>query len=266
MNHAPIPPLPAETVVLDGSDAIAFAHAQFGSDLRALDVGTWQWSTWLDPQGRVRALLQIARTGEQTLLLLLRGGRAQPLAEALHRYVFRSHVAIGAQAPRVLSDAAPAPEGSTAGSADDFVLGCGDYSLRITGTADSDGQAWRLPAIRAGHPWLPDAALDMLLPPALSLERLGAVSFAKGCFPGQEIVARLHYRGGNKRHLYRVGAGARLVPGTQVTAPGENAGLLLDCASCRHGHEALAVLRGDADGGPLQAGGAALEVLEWFPD
>jgi folate-binding protein YgfZ len=270
MNHPPIPPLPAETLVLDGSDALAFAHAQFGSDLHALGIGAWQWSTWLDPQGRVRALLQIARTGEQRLLLLLRGGRAQPLAEALRRYVFRSHVAIEAQAPRALSDAAPAPEGSMTGSGDDIVLGCGDYGLHIAaaagGTANSDGQAWRWPAIRAGHPWLPDAALDTLLPPALSLERLGAVSFAKGCFPGQEIAARLHYRGGNKRHLYRVGAGARLVPGTQVLALGESTGLLLDCASSGNGHEALAVLRGDADDGPLQAGGAALAVLERFPD
>lgn len=266
MNHPPIPPLPAETVVLDGSDALAFAHAQFASDVHALDVGAWQWSTWLDPQGRVRALLQMARTGEQRLLLLLRGGRAQPLAEALHRYVFRSHVTIEAQAPRALSDAAPAPEGSMAGSGNDIVLGCGGYSLRIADSADAATQAWRLAAIRAGHPWLPDTALDALLPPALSLERLGAVSFAKGCFPGQEIVARLHYRGGNKRHLYRIGASDALPAGTPMLAADETVGVILDCAQAGEGHEALAVLRDNADDAPLCAGNATITVLERFAD
>jgi folate-binding protein YgfZ len=265
MNTSPIPPLPAETVVLDGRDAIAFAHAQFGSDLHTLAIGAWQWSTWLDPLGRVRALLQIARTGEQRLLLLLRGGSAQPLAEALRRYVFRSRVTVEAQAPRALTDAPPAPHGTLAGTGD-VVLGCGGYSLRIADSTDDIHQAWRLAAIRAGHPWLPGTALDTLLPPALSLERLQAVSFAKGCFPGQEIVARLHYRGGNKRHLFRIGAGDALVPGAPVLAGGDTAGLVLDCANVGSGHEALAVLRGDAGDGPVHAGGLALAVLERFPD
>lgn len=265
MTPAPNPLLPAETIVLEGSDAITFAHAQFGSDLLALATGAWQWSTWLDPQGRVRALLQIARTGEQRLLLLLRGGPAQPLAEALRRYVFRSRVTIEAQAARALSDAPPAPHGTLADTGD-IVLGCGDYSLRIADSADDIRQAWRLVAIRAGHPWLPDAALDTLLPPALSLERLGAVSFAKGCFPGQEIVARLHYRGGNKRHLFRIGASDALVRGAPVLAADANAGLVLDCAYTDDGHEALAVLREDASDGPLYAGGVAFAVLERFPD
>lgn len=265
MNSAPNTLLPAETIVLEGGDAIAFAHAQFASDLHALAIGAWQWSTWLDPQGRVRALLQIARTGEQRLLLLLRGGSAQPLAEALRRYVFRSRVTIEAQAPRALTDASPAPHGTLADTGD-IVLGCGDYSLRIADSADAAAQAWRLAAIRAGHPWLPDAALDTLLTPALSLERLGAVSFDKGCFPGQEIVARLHYRGGNKRHLYRIGANDALSTGAPVLMAGTAAGLVLDCIHAADSHEALAVLRGDTVDGPLHAGANALSVLERFAD
>jgi folate-binding protein YgfZ len=265
MTPAPNPLLPAETIVLEGSDAIAFAHAQFSSDLHALATGAWQWSAWLDPQGRVRALLQIARTGEERLLLLLRGGRAQPLAEALRRYVFRSHVAIEVQASRALADAPPAPHGTLVDTGD-IVLGCGDYSLRIADSVDDVTQAWRLAAIRAGHPWLPDAALDTLLPPALSLERLGAVSFAKGCFPGQEIVARLHYRGGNKRHLYRVGASNALAPGTPLLAADDTVGVILDCARTGKGQEALAVLRGGAADSPSRADNAAVTVLERFAD
>jgi folate-binding protein YgfZ len=272
MTTAPPVPLPAETVILDGVDALAFAQAQLSSDVRELDVGAWQWSAWLDPQGRVRALLQVARTAEQTLFLLLRGGRAQALADALQRYVFRAQVSITAHAPRALLDATASPAYRTAVDLDaevaGIVIGCGDYSLRIGVATGDDAQAWRLAAIRAGHPWLPDAALDTLLPPALSLERLGAVSFAKGCFPGQEIAARLHHRGGHKHHLCLLRADAALVPGAVVRHAQDDVGLVLDCADAGAGrHEALAVVRDDVPDDALRIESQpelSLSVIERF--
>ncbi|HET7359196.1 MAG TPA: folate-binding protein [Rhodanobacteraceae bacterium] len=251
MTFVPSAPLPAETVSLDGADALAFAQAQLSGDVRELDVGGWQWSAWLDPQGRVRALLQVARTAEQSLLLLLRGGRAQALADALQRYVLRAQVGITAHAPRALADATASPARRIAVDLDagaaGIVLGCGDYSLRIGDAGGDTAQAWRLAAIRAGHPWLPEAALGTLLPPALSLERLGAVSFAKGCFPGQEIAARLHYRGGHKRHLCRVTGDEGCIPGAPVRAGDADAGMVLDAAPAANGTcEALVVLRDDS--------------------
>ncbi|MFS6628474.1 hypothetical protein, partial [Staphylococcus aureus] len=94
---------PAETLSIEGPDALAFAHAQFSSDVRSLAVGTWQFSAWLSAQGRVRALFHLACLDEQRLLLLLRGGEAGALGEALRRYVFRSRLTIAASPWRVLS-------------------------------------------------------------------------------------------------------------------------------------------------------------------
>ena len=191
----------AETLSIEGPDATAFAQSQFSSNLAALPPGRWQFSAWLDAQGRVRNLFHLARLDQQHLLLLLRGGKAQAMADALQRYVFRSRVRLTPATGR-LGCAAALPLFETDRDGAGIRLGCDDHSLEIN-TASGD-DAWCLPQLRRGWAWLPDAAMDALLPPALSLYRLQAIALDKGCYPGQEIVARLHYRGGHKRHLHRV--------------------------------------------------------------
>lgn len=197
-------PYLAETILLEGPDAIAFAQAQFSSNVNGLTLGRWQFSAWLDPQGRVTAFFHLARLADDRLILLLRGGRAADVVDALRRFVFRSKLTLTAMAPRSLSTESARPLYDVVQSDDgNFLLGCDTHSLRIA--ADSIGDdAWRLAQLRNGWPWLPQSLLNELLPPALSLHRLHAVVIDKGCYPGQEIVARLHYRGGNKKHLHRI--------------------------------------------------------------
>ncbi|MBW8073846.1 MAG: folate-binding protein, partial [Metallibacterium scheffleri] len=84
------PPPTAEMLEISGDDATTFLHAQLSSDVRVLEAGRWQWSAWLDAQGRVRALLQLARVDDTTYLALLRGGAAADMAAALGRYVLRA--------------------------------------------------------------------------------------------------------------------------------------------------------------------------------
>ncbi|HET7299591.1 MAG TPA: folate-binding protein [Oleiagrimonas sp.] len=236
-------PLRAETLSIHGPDAVAFAHAQLTSNVCGLPIGAWQWSAWLNPQGRVRALLQLARTHEQHLLLLLRGGSASDMANELQRYVMRSKATIVAHESRQLLDADPLPEHELRLDGDELVLGMGGHGMRIT-TEAGQSQHWRLAAVEAGQPWLPGGALDSLLAPALSLRQLGAVSLDKGCYPGQEIVARLHYRGGCKQHLWRIASDTPLVPGSSLACAGETSGLVLDGAADANGvFQALAVLR-----------------------
>ncbi len=236
----------AETLSIHGPDAVAFAHAQLASDVRQLEPGAWQWSAWLDPQGRVRALLQVACRDERHLLLLLRGGTAADMAAGLRPYVLRSRVTIAAGEPRQLVDAEPRTADAWREDDDGLVLDAGRYAMRVT-CVRGGTQDWRLAAIEAGHPWLPDALSGELLAPALSLRRLGAVSLDKGCYPGQEIVARMHYRGGGKQHLWQVESDAALAPGMPLTTGDETSGHVLDAAVDANGkHRALAVLR-DSD-------------------
>ena len=70
--------------------------------------------------------------------------------------------------------------------------------------AGSDGWRWRL--IAAGIPVVTAATQEQFVPQMANLEQLGAVSFTKGCYPGQEIVARAQYRGEVKRRLFRLHA------------------------------------------------------------
>ncbi|UJJ58128.1 YgfZ/GcvT domain-containing protein [Rhodanobacter denitrificans] len=234
----------AETLLIEGPDARAFAHAQFSSPVSSLAIGQWQFSAWLDPQGRVRALFQLARLADERYLLLLRGGDAAAMADALHRFVFRSKLSVTAWPPRRLATGAVLPLHAVADDGENVSLGCGTHSLRLIATGAGD-DAWRLPQLRAGWPWLPACLLGELLPPALSLQRLHAVAIDKGCYPGQEIVARLHFRGGHKRHLHRVTLSQAAVAGDTLRRDGREAGCVLDVVGTDDGIEALVVLSDD---------------------
>ena len=236
----------AQVIVLTGTDARAFAQTQFAGDVRALQSGRWQWNAWLDPQGRVRALMQLADPGDGTLYAALRNGHAQTICEALQRYVLRAKVDLRTLADRHRTIAAAAPRFEAHCNGDAVIFGCGERAFAIgpqPGRRDTEAErAFRLAEIRAGWPALPTSLDETFLPPALGLERLGAVSFNKGCYPGQEIAARLHYLGGHKRRLARLGALHVLVPGQILAADQRSIGWILDAVPNAQGSEALAVI------------------------
>lgn len=234
----------AQAVFIEGPDAIAFAHSQFTSQVSALPNGQWQFSSWLDAQGRVRALFHLARLDEERLWLLLRGGDAASFAEALRRFVFRSRVRLSVANTSTLGSSAALAMHIVEEDGDVIRLGCGSHSLQF-GTDVVDDGTWRHAQLRAGWPWLPADALNEFLPPALSLHRLGGVALDKGCYPGQEIVARLHYRGGNKRHLHRVELSQAVAEGSMLRRDDREFVRLLNVISNAERIEALAVISDD---------------------
>ncbi len=237
-------PLAAETLLIEGADAVSFAHAQFSSNVSSLAVGQWQFSAWLDPQGRVRNLFHLARTGDDRYLLLLRGGTADAMADGLRRFVFRSRLDLTALPPRSIATSAARPLHECDETATDVVLGCDTHSMRISSDSSVD-DAWRALQLRAGWPWLPAAKLDHFLPAALSLQRLHAVAVDKGCYPGQEIVARLHFRGGHKRHLHGGTLSQRANAGDVLRHESRDAGCVIDVIASSEGVEALLVINDD---------------------
>ncbi|HWX67790.1 MAG TPA: folate-binding protein [Rhodanobacter sp.] len=235
---------PAETLLIEGADAMAFAHAQFSSKVSSLAVGQWQFSAWLDPQGRVRALFHLARLADDRYLLLLRGGSAATIVEALQRFVFRSKLSLTALPPRALGSGPALPLYAIHDDPDALSLGCETHSLRITASGSGD-DAWQLPQLHAGWPWLPTQALNELLPAALSLQRLQAVAIDKGCYPGQEIVARLHFRGGHKRHLHCVTLSQTAHAGDVLRSDDREVGYVLDVITTHDRITAFVVLTDD---------------------
>lgn len=220
-------------IEIEGADARRFAQTQFSGDVASLAPRRWQWNAWLNAQGRVRALMHLADVGDGRLLAVLRGGDAEAIHAALSRYVLRMRVTLTQRRLTAFAGGAE-PDGTVHAESDGtIVLGQGARSVRLaTGVAspDPDGQRqWRLQDIRQGWPVLPAGESDFL-PPALGLEHLGAVAFQKGCYPGQEIAARLHYRGGHKLRLCHLRGSRPLAPGQLRDACGRPLAVLATVA------------------------------------
>lgn len=253
----------AQTLVIEGPDAIPFAQSQFTSAVSSMATGHWQFSAWLDAQGRVRHFFQLAKLAPDHLVLLLRGGHAEAMKNELARFVFRAKVSMRADDSRFVGRGAALAMHEMQDAEGALRFGCGDHSLTLSpqpGASDS----WRAAQVKAGWPWLPDALQGIFLPPALSLHRLQAVSLEKGCYPGQEIVARLHYRGGSKRQLCRVGLSQHVPAGTSLDKGDGGATVqLLDVVDTEHGVEALAICQAGSTGMrmPLSAIHAGHSIL-----
>ena len=242
------PSIPASLLTLDGPDAAAFAQAQFSSDVSGLAPGRWQWSAWLDANGRCRAFLQLARPASDRFTALLRGGDARAMAEDLKRFVFRSKLRIAAIGDMTVIDGPALHDGLiTVDGDDDITYGGGIRSWRVVNAASAHANEhathhWIDHDIDAGFAWLPDAAIGELLPQSLSFERLGAVSFNKGCFPGQEIVARMHYRGAGKQRLHTARFDIIASPGATLRRNSAAAGMVLNTHAMDGASKALVIL------------------------
>ncbi|GFZ98610.1 folate-binding protein YgfZ [Dyella caseinilytica] len=262
---------PAQAIFIDGPDATAFAHGQFTSQVATLPVGQWQFSSWLDAQGRIRHLFHLARLSDERLLVFLRGGEATHFVDALRRFVFRSRVKLQIAEGMKLrtGDALPVHIVDTQ---DDIIrLGCGSHSLQL-GVDIAHDDAWQLAQLHTGWPWLSNTTLNEFLPPSLSLHRLGAVALDKGCYPGQEIVARLHYRGGNKRHLHRVKLSREVSDGVELRRGDREFVRLLTVISHNNSIEALAVITDETANNIAQSAentsddGVSVTLLESWQD
>jgi folate-binding protein YgfZ len=260
---APSDPLPvpldrAELIEISGADALAFAHAQFGSDVAGLAPSSWQWSSWLTAQGRTRCFFALLSTAHDHLLIWLPLGGASAIRDALARFVLRAKVQLALREGWALCSLDEGPLQDDRSRRLEECLGGYAFAqpgprprLAWLGPAPASPpdqtklDAWRLADIAAGLPWLDASTQDEFVPQALDLQRLDAVRFDKGCYPGQEIAARLHFRGGSKQRLHRlVLHGDRdAPPDMRIASAAGNAGVVLYSASVSaNRREALAVL------------------------
>lgn len=252
-------------MTLSGRDCIAFAQAQFMSDIAALADGQWQWSGWLTPKGRVVALFAVLRHNAERLDLIVLDADVATLATSLKRYVFRSKVSIEVRGDvsALGRFAAPsAAQGATAAiDASGIELDLGspvEPRSLVLGEVDSgiahDAEAqlrWRAFDIRHGLPRLEADQREQWTPQQLSLERLRAFSVAKGCYPGQEIVARTHFLGQAKRGLAALRGAPAAIPGEDVRSGEQALGKVASVA----GDLLLAVLPLERPDTPLRVAG-----------
>lgn len=255
--------LPGHAVIaLEGPDSVAFAQAQFANDLGALPVGQWQWSTWLSAKGRVIAIFMLCRPAADMLWLVLADGRADALAAQLQRFVFRRKVKVSVRTDLHVGGSFAAPSrahGSVLdvdGDANDFDLGTTALprTLRLSPhpfvVHDGFPAQWRQADLRLGLPRLDDSAVEQWTPQQIGLDRLSAYSVKKGCYPGQEIVARTHFLGKAKRVAQLV----EVPPGTQPGAVLRHGEQTAGSVASVGGTLALAVLPIESEGLELHLG------------
>lgn len=261
-----------DVLAIIGRDALAFAQAQFMNDVAALGDGEWHWNGWLTPKGRVIALFALLRIDAETSWLLLPDAGAAGLATQLQRFVFRSKVKLEVRADlNAIGQFAPPTNASGSNAAPfaggmelDFGGDGGPRSLRIAtmdaGSDDVLASRWRAFDLAHGLPRLDAGQAEAWTPQQLSLDRLRAFSVKKGCYPGQEIVARTHFLGQVKRGLVRlqgvgVSAGGDVTAGAPVDAGGEASSRAIGKLICAEGDEGIAVMPIDAGDGPFSTDG-----------
>jgi len=238
-------------VTLTGADAMRFAQAQFMNDVAALPAGQWQWNGWLTPKGRVVALFALIKRAEDDVVLLLLDAVPAEFCAALGRFVFRSKVKVAPCPALSVLGCFTAPkqaQGCLAAELEDGVLeldfGAEDAARRVwiaptpALTETAMLERWLHFDLTHGLPRLLPGQAGHWTPQQLSLDRIHAYSVKKGCYPGQEIVARTHFLGQAKRGLVRLTANHAIEPDTNVQVD-ENSPIPLVACS---GNEALAVL------------------------
>jgi hypothetical protein len=270
-----------------GADAAAFLNGQLSRSVDTLDAALAPLAGWHDPRGRVRALVRVARRADRWWLLTP-ADVAAATAKRLAMFVLRAAVKIDVAADvgvgalldaddawlvaRGLASATPANGVVTRGALACVRLGPRLWHL-IGPRAAVDAFAPELPRatesdaalaeIRLGLPSIGAPVVEHFVAQMLNLDVLDAVSFDKGCYPGQEVIARVHNLGSVKRRMRRYACDAQAVaaPGTAVvTADGQNVGEVVAAARVDHDSELLAVVEHSAFGA-LAVDGARLREL-----
>ena len=209
---------PYSKLVVNGADALEFLQGQLTIDLQKLGVGDSQRAGWCNPKGRVICLFDVSATDEG-FSLRLPAELADDVLKRLTMFRFRSKV---------------------------------DFELQTS--ADESHLPERL---RDGVAEIWQAQSEKFTPHMLNLDLIGAIDFEKGCYTGQEIVARTHYRGASKRRCLRFESTKPVSPGDKVSDGDRDVGEVLNAT----GNDLLAVVPVDKADNGLTVAGASLVHL-----
>ena len=284
-------------ICVSGADAVEFLQGQLSTDIEKLSTDVSQLSSWSNAKGRVVAMLRLFRRGDHINLALAASLKSAVL-KRLSMYVLRSKVTladagdsistlglIGTSADDLLRQAGipvPAQVNDVAHGGDLQVIRLHGQLPRyaLYGTRDSvaalkqgwqgvtvagSEDLWALHKILAGEPTVFAETSEPFVAQMLGLEELGAIDFKKGCYIGQEVIARAHYRGGVKRHMVRAACRttSMLKPGMEIHDMEQDAPVagIVDARRDEAGvWQMLVVIQDDFRSAPLTIGAAPVTL------
>ena len=206
------------TLKVTGADALAFLQGQLTNDLAVLEPEKEIFAAWCNPKGRVIWFGTVTKIDDGFGLSVM-AEMADDLVKRLTMFRFRSKV---------------------------------DFEIVDEGQAVDEKSL-----VENGVPWIGRAQSEQFTPHMLNLDLLDAVNFEKGCYTGQEIVARTHYKGATKRRTLKFEASGPVSEGDKVQLDGRDIGEVLNVA----GNQLLAVVPVDKSNDTLIASGASLTLL-----
>jgi tRNA-modifying protein YgfZ len=243
-----------------GADAARFLQGQLSADVEKLAPGTATLAGLHNPQGRVIAILALLRISADEVLAVLPRQLCNIVEQRLRKYILRSKVAIEDLSRSV--GVVGSKSGATGSSLPSIpwgdrwmVLVPTERRAEFESSADAYEQ-WKRDDIAAGLPQVYPATSEAFVAQMLNLDLLGGISFDKGCYTGQEVIARAHYRGRVKRRLQRWHGTGNYVPragDTVRSSDGRPLAVVRAAAAETRGWEILAVgpyAGGAHDGAP----------------
>ena len=290
-------------LTVQGKDAGAFLQGQFTNDVLQLDEAHSQLNGYCSPKGRLLATFRVLRDGDGYLLSMPRALLAD-VAKRLQTFVMRSAVTLEDVSERLIHIGVSGPTAmaelqnsvSALPAAVDEVSAANGYRVvripgphprfEVYGAPDSmmklwdalnvraapvGASPWALLDILAGVPVITPETADAFVPQMVNFQLLGGVSFKKGCYTGQEVVARMQYLGKLKRRMYlaRVSSATPPAPGDELYSPEDkeqSAGKIVDAQPHPDGgHAVLAVIQiASREGGIVHLGGVEGPLLEFL--
>jgi len=261
-----------DLLTVSGPEAVTWLQGQLSQDVAGLAVGDVSWAFVLSPQGKVAGWGRVHRTADDAVAIDVDAGAGRRWQERLERFKLRTKADLdlregvaalavrGVRPDGALDAGWPGTEGGDLldGDATDDAAA----ALLEAGVEEVTEEVHEAGRIRAGVPRWGRELDDDTIPATVGQRVIDAsVSFTKGCYTGQELVARIDSRGGNvPRRLARVRAEGPLATGAAVVVDGEETGTLTSTARDGDGAVALAFVKrsvelpctGSVDGTPVE--------------
>jgi tRNA-modifying protein YgfZ len=229
-----------DAVVVHGSDAGSYLQAQLSQDISQLATGEARWTFLLEPTGKINVLARVMRAAPLRYVLDTDAGFGDALEERLHRFLIRTKAEVervywpciavrgpGAKDVEAAGDVYPVPAWWIDGEAVDLLGAQPQVPVGLPEARTTELEAARL---AAGWPAMGAEITESSIPAETGLLDV-AVSFSKGCYPGQELVERMHARGAQApRQLRQLLASEPLTLGAEVVARSRVAGTVTSVA------------------------------------
>ena len=226
--------------VFNGDEAVDFLQSQLTADIAALEPGDGTFACYCTPRGQVLGLWWVQR-GNDGFRIAASAELLPAMLKRLQMFVFRTRVDFH-QAPELSVVGRPGPR----------------YGFRESRDDDENaGNAWKAEELEHGICWLGAGSSEKFIPQMLGFDEIGAVSFSKGCYPGQEIVARAKYLGEVKRKPIKlhIENAPDLAAGTKLTLVRdgiESGAVVVDSAAGSEGKTVVFCVARDQPGAGLE--------------